>query len=102
MPATILTWKQPTRRPRHWAGDNSAMYIGASTDEPPIPNPPMIRKAISDPQFHDNAQPSADKKKNTAIIRRLSRRPHRSPGYPAVTAPTTVPHKALETVIPNK
>src|SRR5579862_2002030 len=35
------------------------------------------------------------------MIRKLSRRPKRSPGNPASMAPTTVPQIAIETVIPR-
>src|SRR5579884_2337353 len=102
MPKTTLNWKKPTSRPRHFAGEISAMYIGPSTDEPPIPRPPMNRKSTSADQPQAKAQPKAEIKYNTAITRRLSRRPYRSPGIPASIAPKTVPQSALATVIPKE
>ena len=43
MPKTILNWKNPTSRPRFSGGAISAIYIGPSTDEAPIPRPPRKR-----------------------------------------------------------
>ncbi len=60
MPMTMLIWNEPTSRPRHFAGAISAMYTGPSTDEPPIPSPPMKRKTSSEGQFQAKAQPSAE------------------------------------------
>ena len=56
----MLNWKKPTSRPRHFAGAISAIYMGPSTDEPPIPSPPMKRKQTSEYQSQANAQPSAE------------------------------------------
>src|SRR5271168_1468147 len=77
------------------------MYIGPSTDDPPIPSPPIKRDTSSAGQFHANAQPTDDTKYNTAINRKLSRRPYFSPGRPPVIAPITVPASAEETVTPR-
>ena len=97
----MLNWKTPTSRPRHFAGAISAMYIGPSTDEPPIARPATKREATSDVQFQAKAQPRAETRYKTAITRRLSRRPYRSPGIPASIAPTMVPQSAIETVSPS-
>ncbi len=78
------------------------MYMGPSTEEPPTPNPPMKRKATKADQFHAMAQPRPETRYRTAITRRLSRRPKRSPGKPASIAPRTVPKSALNTVTPKR
>src|SRR5208337_2669040 len=101
MPTTTLIWNDPTSRPRHFAGAISAMYIGPSTEEPPMPRPPMKRATTSAGQFHAKAQPRAEIRYSTAISRKLSRRPYRSPGMPASMAPNTVPKSALKTVNPS-
>jgi len=59
MPATILNWKKPTSRPRLDAGAISAMYIGPTTEEPPMARPPMKRNRIKTYQFQANAHPRA-------------------------------------------
>src|SRR5436853_795995 len=102
IPKTTLNWKKPTSRPRNLAGAISAMYIGPRTEDPPIPNPPIRRNRTSEYQFHATAQPTAEITYNTAITRRLSRRPYRSPGNPASIAPKIVPHSALATVTPSR
>src|SRR3989442_790640 len=77
------------------------MYIGPSTDDPPIARPATKREATSDVQFQARAQPRAETRYRMAITRRLSRRPYRSPGIPASIAPTMVPQSAIETVSPR-
>src|SRR6266481_5439279 len=94
MPKTTLNWKNPTSRPRNFAGAISAMYIGPSTEEPPTPNPPMKRKTTRAYQSQARAQPKPEIRYRTAITRRLSRRPKRSPGKPASIAPKTEPKSA--------
>src|SRR5712664_3575700 len=97
----MLDRNNPTSRPRHLAGATSAMYIGPSTDEPPMPRPPMKRKRTSVLQFQAKAQPRAETRYSTAMARRLSRRPNLSPGIPASMDPRIVPQSAAETVIPR-
>src|SRR5881275_2681415 len=97
----MLNWNSPTSRPRHFAGEISAIYIGPSTDDPPIPSPAKNRNSTSADQFHARAQPSAETRYRTASPRRLSRRPYLSPKRPAVAAPMIVPQSALETVKPS-
>ena len=75
MPNTILNWKKPTSRPRIRAGAISAIYMGPSTDEAPMPRPPMKRATSSEGQPNANAHPSAETKYSTPVIRRLARRP---------------------------
>ena len=77
------------------------MYIGPSTEEPPMPRPPMKRKATSEYQSHEKAQPMAEMKYSTPMSCRAPRRPLRSPRIPANNAPTMVPHSALATVKPS-
>src|SRR3954471_23548487 len=97
----MLNWNSPTRRPRHFAGEISAIYMGPSTDDPPMPSPAKNRNTTRDDQLHARAQPSDDTRYRTARPRRLSRRPYLSPKNPAVAAPMIVPHSALETVKPS-
>src|SRR3974390_732449 len=77
------------------------MYIGPSTEDPPMANPQITRKAINHPQFHATAHPIEETRYRTANTRRLSRLPYLSPGIPAVIAPMIVPNNALETVSPS-
>ena len=67
MPKTMLNCVMATSRPRYAAGEISAMYIGETTEAPPIARPPMNRKNRNEAQFHGNAQPSAETKYSTAI-----------------------------------
>src|SRR5271157_1943551 len=60
IPKTMLNWKKPTSRPRNLGGAISAMYMGPSTEEAPIPNPPMKRAPTNEYQSKANAQPSAE------------------------------------------
>ena len=60
MPNTTLNWNAPTSRPRHFAGASSAMYTGPSTDDAPMPRPPIKRKTINEGQFHASALPRAE------------------------------------------
>ena len=62
----------------------------------------MKRNTTRACQFQAKAQPSPEMRYKTAITRRLSRRPKRSPGIPASIAPRTVPQSALNTVTPNR
>ena len=61
-PKTILNWVRATILPRNFAGDISALYIGAITDEPPTANPPKKRKTTNESQFQANALPTAESK----------------------------------------
>src|SRR5471030_38847 len=101
MPNTMLNWKKPTRRPRALAGAISAMYMGPSTEEAPIPSPPMNRASTNEFQSNANAQPSAEMTYSTAVIRRLARRPYLSPGTPPNMDPRMVPYRAAATVSPS-
>src|SRR4051794_15064813 len=97
----MLIWKIPTSRPRDLAGAISAKYTGPTTDDAPIPNPPINLNTTSDGQFQANAHPSDDTRYNNAVARNVSRPPHFSPGIPANIAPMTVPHSAADTVNPS-
>src|SRR6266567_483242 len=77
------------------------MYMGPRTEDPPMASPPIKRKATSAYQCHAKAHPRAETRYRTARMRRLSRRPYRSPGIPAENEPATVPHNAMATVIPK-
>src|SRR5258708_39869977 len=45
IPTTMASWFSETRRPRHWAGLISAIYIGDRLDAMPMATPPTIRQA---------------------------------------------------------
>ena len=75
MPATTLNWLSATSRPRMAAGAISAMYIGATTDEPPMASPPMNRKTSSETQPGASPQPAAERRYSTASARSTGRRP---------------------------
>ena len=62
MPTTTLSWLSATSRPRTAAGAISAMYMGATTEEPPMARPPRKRKKSSAGQFQARPQPRADTK----------------------------------------
>ena len=47
MPKTMLNWNIPASRPRCFGGAISEMYMGATTVEMPMPNPPMTRAAMN-------------------------------------------------------
>ncbi len=77
------------------------MYIGETTEAPPTPMPPTKRKKRNDSQSQAKAVPTADTKYKMAISTKVVRRPQRSAGQPATTAPTIVPIRALATVNPK-
>lgn len=78
------------------------MYMGPSTEEPPMPSPPTNRKNTSEYQSQAKAHPRAETTYRTAMMRRLSRRPKRSAGIPANMAPRMVPISAVATVRPRE
>src|SRR6267142_2634504 len=89
-----------TSRPRWEGGANSLMYIGALTEEHPIPKPPTNRKKRKLYQSMDRAEPTEDARNNTATQKSVFFRPIPSEGMPPSIAPITVPIKAIETVKP--
>src|SRR5690348_1618059 len=101
MPSTILNWVRATSRPRHFAGDISAMYIGDTTDAPPTASPPTNRKIMNGHQPHASAQPMAEAKYRAPSRNSIARRPRASAGLPTVMAPRMVPINALATVKPS-
>ena len=44
IPKTILNWKRAVNRPLFSRGEISEIYIGATTDDTPTPNPPINLK----------------------------------------------------------
>src|SRR5580658_9284694 len=91
-----------TSRPRAAAGDISAMYIGETTEAPPIARPPKKRKKRKEPQFQGNALPKDETKYSTAIASSVLRRPYVSAGRPTTIEPTIVPMSAEATVNPSQ
>ena len=98
----MLNCVTATNRPRAAAGDISAMYIGETTEAPPIARPPRKRKARKDAQFQGNALPKAETKYSTAIAISTLRRPRVSAGRPTAIEPTIVPISAAATVNPSQ
>src|SRR5512147_1424411 len=90
-----------TRRPRYFAGEISAIYIGDTTDAPPTAKPPMNRKNMKENQSQASAQPIAETKNSTASAKRIPRLPKMSAGRPTTMEPMIVPISALETVKPR-
>ena len=43
----MVSWLTETSRPRIWAGDISAMYMGEMAEASPIPNPPTSLNRIN-------------------------------------------------------
>ena len=64
-------------------------------------SPPRKRKNRNEYQSHATAQPSAVTTYNTASACSEALRPYLSLGAPATIDPSTVPHKAEDTVMPS-
>ena len=58
----MLNCVMATRRPRKRAGEISAMYMGATTDDAPTASPPSHRNIRNEPQCHATALPTAETK----------------------------------------
>ena len=101
MPNTVLNWLTDTSRPRDCGGAISAIYIGETTEAPPMASPPIKRKRISEIQSQAKPQPTAETKKSTARTNRVRLRPIRSAHLPTAIEPGMVPIKALATENPN-
>src|ERR1035438_6363999 len=76
--------------------------MGPMTEDAPMASPPTMRKQMREPQLQAAAQPMADARYSAPSALRQARRPYRSLGALALHEPTTVPHKALETVMPSR
>ena len=63
-----LNWNIAVILPLIFAGDISAIYIGATTDEAPTPIPPRKRNIINEVTLFANAVPTAVKTYNIAIM----------------------------------
>ena len=77
------------------------MYIGATTDDAPTPRPPSHRNTRKEYQSQATALPTAETKYRIAIQNSVLRRPIRSAGWLAKSAPRMVPIRALATVKPR-
>ena len=87
-------------RPRNRAGEISALYIGAITDEPPTASPPINRKKTKDAHPQAAALPTADMKYKAPSTNSIARRPYLSTGFSKMKEPMIVPIRALATVNP--
>jgi len=83
-----------------FAGDISAIYIGATTDEAPTPIPPRKRNIINELTSAARALPTAVMTYNAAIAKRMGFLPYRSAGLQEINAPVTVPINAEEIAKP--
>ena len=64
-------------------------------------NPPIARNTINAAQLQAKAHPAEESRYKAPNALKQRRRPYRSLGVPAPNEPRTVPHNALETVIPS-
>jgi len=82
------------------AGEISDIYIGATTDDAPIPSPPIKRNIINKGRLLASALPMADMVKRNATINKTGFLPNLSAGFPDDRAPIIVPIRADEIVKP--
>ncbi len=78
------------------------MYIGETTEAPPMASPPKKRKKRNEPQFQGNALPKEETTYSTAIAISTLRRPQVSAGRPTTIEPMIVPMSAEATVNPTQ
>ena len=100
MPSTILNWKKQTKRPRHLAGEISAMYIGPTTEDAPTARPPMKRKNIKAYQLTMAPLKTAEIRYRMPMTMSERLRPYFSAGFPQNSAPMIVPIRAVAIVKP--
>ena len=72
--------------------------MGATTEETPIPNPPINLKKEKEYGFVANAVPIADKLNKIPTLSSTFFLPNFSVGNPPKIAPITVPHKAMDII----
>jgi hypothetical protein len=96
----MLTWNRPTSAPRRFAGAISASYTGASTDDPPMAIPARNRHSERSEvprkratQCGDHIEHADDSPRVAAAAAIV--------GAPMMSAPSNVPHNALETAAPR-
>src|SRR5215210_5213268 len=91
MPITTVNWLIATLRPRIFAGDISAMYIGLNIEAIPTLIPAaerIVKKTGSD---EENAMPNDEAVKMRAAVISPGLRPRRSESLPAIRQPTIQP-----------
>jgi hypothetical protein len=102
IPITMVSWLIDTNRPRAWAGEISAMYMGERLEANPMPTPPSNRNTLNHAKLHARPVPTAESvNRNPDRISRR-RRPNRSLNAPDTTAPTKQPTRALLVAQPTR
>src|SRR5262249_1071398 len=99
-PVTIAICCSEARRPRMFAGDTSAMYIGANTLAAPIEMPPAILAAMKTPAELAAPVATALTRKRIAFKSIVGRRPIELASVPAPKAPTAQPSNTEATAKP--
>src|SRR5215510_15125898 len=94
----MLNWYIAVSLPLVAGVDISEIYVGATTEETPMPNPPMKRKNENIYGFGAIAVPIADTAKKMPTQNNVFFLPYLSAGMPPINAPTTVPHKAIDMI----
>ena len=87
-------------RPLTFAGDISEIYMGATTEEAPMDNPPNNLKIMNCRMVFESALPMAETRNKTAMMNNIGFRPYLSAGYPDVNEPMMVPINAVAMVNP--
>ena len=87
-------------RPLTFAGDISEIYIGATTEEAPMDNPPINLKIMNCRREVESALPMAETRNKPPMMNNIGFRPYLSVGYPDVIEPIMVPINADATVNP--
>src|SRR5687767_4973502 len=92
----MLNWYKAPNLPRVAGVEISDIYVGAATDDTPIPKPPMKRKKENEYGPGARAEPMAEMVNKSPIQINTFFLPYFSVGMPPKIAPTTVPHKAMD------
>jgi len=79
----MLSWLKETRRPRISGGAISAIYMGASINDAPTPNPPIILAITNEIKLGAKAEATADIAYKIAAYRKTVRLPILSLNGPA-------------------
>jgi len=80
-------------------GDSSEVYIGATTDDAPIPKPTMMRRITKGHRLGANAVRIAPTAKMIAMMMSVFLRPSQSAILPPTAAPRMAPMRTALTAI---
>ena len=102
MPMVMLSWYAITRPPRCTGGASSAMNMGVTAEVTPMAAPMMMRPMMSSATLRARKEARMlPTMKSTPLMRMVRRRPMRSAGMPARSAPTTAPSRRTDTTMPS-